>query len=315
MELLTDEMIDFSVYEEETDTKERIKPASVWVTELIENLRNPQHVRQQVMPWRKTHGLVQFRTGEVTVWGGANGAGKSLITGMIALSLIAQDQPVCIASFEMKPRKTLERMARQFSGYNPDDPAFAGSTEARDSLVQVYEDFKGWATGLFLYDQQGTVTAKKVCSVVRFCAKEKGVTHFFIDSLMKCVAGEDDYNGQKAFVDELCAIARDHAIHVHLVHHIKKPANEAYVPNKYDYKGSGAIVDQADNVITVWRNKEKEKKRAAGASVNEADPDTRLICDKQRNGEWEGTIGLWYEPNSQQFVAHDGEEPTSYYRA
>ena len=141
MEFLTDDLIDFSKYEQETEEHARVKPASVWVSELIENLRNPVKPKQQVMPWQKTHGLVQFRPGEVTVWGGANGAGKSLITGMVALSLLAQDQKVCIASFEMKPRKTLERMARQFSGYNPEDPAFAGSDAARESLVQVYEDF------------------------------------------------------------------------------------------------------------------------------------------------------------------------------
>ena len=45
-----------------------MKPASVWVAELIENLRNPVKTRQQFMPWRKTQGLIQFRPGEVTVW-------------------------------------------------------------------------------------------------------------------------------------------------------------------------------------------------------------------------------------------------------
>ena len=315
MELLTDEMIDFSVYEEETDTKERIKPASVWVTELIENLRNPQHVRQQVMPWRKTHGLVQFRPGEVTVWGGANGAGKSLITGMIAMSLIAQDQPVCIASFEMKPRKTIERMARQWSGFNPQDPAFAGSDEAKASLIDVYEQFRDWANTLYMYDQQGTVTAKKVASVVRYCATEKGVKHFFIDSLMKCVAGEDDYNGQKAFVDELTAIARDHEMHIHLVHHIRKPADESHKPSKYDYKGSGSITDQVDNVISVWRNKAKERKLAENKHIEANEPDALLICDKQRNGEWEGSIGLWFDKASQQYLGSDGDEPVALYRA
>ena len=43
---------------------------------------------------------------------------------------------------------------------------------------------------------------------------------------MKCVKNEDDYNGQKYVVDELCAIAKDHEMHIHLIHHIKKLANE-----------------------------------------------------------------------------------------
>jgi twinkle protein len=151
-------------------------------------------------------------------------------------------------------------------------------------------------------------------AVARYCAKELGVTHFVVDSLMKCVAGEDDYNGQKSFVDELTSIARDYSMHIHLVHHIKKPPNEDHKPGKYDYKGSGAITDQVDNVISVWRNKAKERRREAREAVNEDDPDTLLICDKQRNGEWEGTIGLWFERSSQQFVSSAGEGPMVMYR-
>lgn len=314
MQILTDDEIDFEAYEQETEARERVKPAAVWIAELVESIRNPVRTVQQVLPWRKSHGLLQFRPGEVTVWGGANGAGKSLVTGMVALGLLAQDQGVCIASFEMKPRKTLERMARQFAGHNPSDPAFAGSEEARSELLTLYQDFADWSHRLFLYDQQGTVTAQRVVSVVRYCAVELGVRHFFIDSLMKCVAGEDDYNGQKAFVDELTAIARDHEVHIHLVHHIRKPADESHKPNKYDYKGSGAITDQVDNVVTVWRNKPKERKREEGRDVDERDPDALLICDKQRNGEWEGRIGLWFDANSQQYVGAPGSEPLCLYK-
>jgi len=316
MPVLTPDEIDFSLYERETDAQRKVRPAREWVQDLIDRIGQEAREKRITMPWPKTHNLVQFRPGEVTLWGGANGNGKSLVTGQVALGLCAQGERACVASFEMKPAKTLERMARQWSSFNPNDPAFRGVQEAASELRTVYAQFRDWTDNrLWLYDQQGTVTASQVCAVARYCAKELGITQVFIDSLMKCVAGEDDYNGQKAFVDELCAIARDHAIHVHLVHHIKKPANESYVPNKYDYKGSGAIVDQADNVITVWRNKDKEKKLAAGGIVNHgAEPDTKLICDKQRNGEWEGVIGLWYEPNSQQFVANNGDEPQNFYR-
>lgn len=314
-EMIFPDEIDFAKYERETDVQAKVKPASLWVQELIDRIRNPVRQPRALMPWRKTHAMVAFRPGEVTVWGGANGNGKSLVTGQIALSLIAQDHKVCIASFEMKPSKTLERMGRQFSGYNPDDPAFAGSLEAQESLIKVYQEFKEWTSGrLWLYDQQGTVTVPQIVAVVRYCAKEKGITHFFIDSLMKCVAGEDDYNGQKRFVDELTAIARDHQIHIHLVHHIRKPSDESHKPGKYDYKGTGAITDQVDNVISVWRNKPKEKKRDEGKPVEDKEPDALLICDKQRNGEWEGSIGLWFHRESMQYVGAHGDNPLVMYR-
>ena len=315
MELITPDDIDFSVYENETDAKQKVKPASIWVQELIARINSPIREKRAVMPWRKTHGLVQFRPGEVTIWGGANGAGKSLVTGQLALSLCAQGEKVCIASFEMKPIKTLERMGRQWSAFNANHPAYAGSDEAKAQFTDLYGQFSDWTDGkLWLYDQQGTVNARQCAAVVRYCAKERGITHFFVDSLMKCVSGEDDYNGQKAFLDELTAIARDYNIHVHLVHHIKKPPNEEHRPNKYDYKGSGAITDQADNVISVWRDKGKERDKADHKLVDESKrPDALLICDKQRNGEWEGTIGLWFHADSQQFLGMAGDEPLSLY--
>ena len=312
---ITPDDIDFAQYEQETDAQQKVKSAAVWVQELIDRIRSPIRQPRAVMPWRKTHSLIAFRPGEVTIWGGANGNGKSLVTGQIALSLLSQDQKVCIASFEMKPSKTLERMGRQFSGFNADDPAFAGSDQAREELVKVYEQFKEWTDArLWLYDQQGTVTTAQIIAVTRYCAKELGVSHFFIDSLMKCVAGEDDYNGQKKFVDELTAIARDYQIHIHLVHHIRKPADESHKPSKYDYKGSGAITDQVDNVISVWRNKAKEKDREQNKPIKDTDPDALLICDKQRNGEWEGSIGLWFDKPSMQYVGNAGDEPLVLYR-
>lgn len=313
-EIINSDEIDFATYEKETDHKQKVKAAALWVDELISQIQNPVYQKRAVMPWRKTHAQIQFRPGEVTIWGGANGQGKSLVTGQVALSLCTQGEKVCIASFEMKPIKTLERMGRQWSGENPNHPVFSSMEEAKDRLIDLYGQFRDWTTGkLWLYDQQGTVTATQVAAVVRYCAKERGITHFFVDSLMKCVADEDDYNGQKRMVDELTAIARDYQIHVHLVHHIKKPVNEDHKPTKYDYKGSGAITDQVDNVISVWRNKVKEKAKEDGKTVSEAEPDALLICDKQRHGEWEGKIGLWLHKDSMQYVASSGDEPLSLY--
>jgi len=66
--------------------------------------------------------------------------------------------------------------------------------------------------------------------------------------------------------------------------------------------GSGSITDQVDNVLTCWRNKGKETAQQTGGTWSATDPDCLLICDKQRNGEWEGRIALWFEPASMQFI-------------
>jgi twinkle protein len=303
--LITDDDIDFAAYEAETDARQQVRSARIYVQELIDTVRSPRREVRHYLPWGKTRNLIQFRPGEVTVWGGENGSGKSLVTGQVMLSLAQQGQRVCIASFEMKPRKTLARMGRQWTHFDCEDPHMLSDSAELDRLIGLYEQFRDWSDDkLWLYDRQGTVGWRQVIAVARYCAKELGIKHFVVDNLMKCVAGEDDYNGQKAFVDELTAIARDNDMHIHLVVHVKKPDAAGKKPNRYDIKGSGSISDQPDNVILVWRDKAKEKDRKANKPVSETLCDVRLIVDKQRNGTgWEGEIGLWFDEPSHQYLA------------
>ena len=312
-EILHDD-IDFEFYLHETDAKTKIRPASIWVQELVDKLRNPDRSKKIFLPWEKTRSEFQLRHGEVTLWAGQNGHGKSLVTSQVALSLISQGEKVCIASFEMKPTTTLARMARMYAQTNP----FSFEYQSEDgihALEEIYSDFGAWTDGrMWLYDQQGTADASRVIGMARYCAKELGVTQIFIDSLMKCVHGEDDYNGQKTFVDELTSLAMDNGIHVHLIHHIRKPANESQIPDKYDNKGSGAITDLVDNVMMVWRNKPKEDdvKAKGQQSPKKAEHDAAILCRKQRNGEDEPTIRLWFDRDSQQYIGSP-EDGTMYF--
>ncbi|HQZ08289.1 MAG TPA: DnaB-like helicase C-terminal domain-containing protein, partial [Burkholderiaceae bacterium] len=250
-----------------------------------------------------------------TLWAGQNGHGKTQVVSQVALSLMGQGEKVVVASFEMKPATTLQRFARMYAGENPFSPAFQ-SDEGVAAVIDLYREFGEWSDGkLWLYDQTGTVEASRVIGMARYCAKELGVTHVVIDSLMKCVQGEDDYNGQKAFVDDLTALARDNQIHIHLIHHTRKPQNENHVPDKYDNKGSGAITDLVDNVMMVWRNKGKEDewKKKGTSSNRQTEPDASILCRKQRNGEDEPTIGLWFDRESQQYKGQPEDALMAFY--
>ena len=99
---------------------------------------------------------------------------------------------------------------------------------------------------------------------------------------MKCVAGDDDYNGQKEVTDKLTSLARDHNIHIHLVHHVRKPENDSTRPSKWDSKGSSAVTDLVDNVFMLWRNKPKEKAKESGKGYEKlaGEPDAIIACEK-----------------------------------
>lgn len=293
MQILSPDDIDFSAYERETETRQRVRPAKAYLGEMIERIGQPIVIEGLPLPWAKARDVFRFRPGEMTLWAGVNGHGKSLLTGMVALDLMFAEQRVCIASFEMKPHATLSRMLRQWCGYPPENLA-------PHKLRDLYEQFAGQADKrLWFYDQQGMVNASRMISVARYCAKELRVQHLVIDNLSKCVRGTDDYNAQKDFVNELTAIARDYGTHIHLVHHIRKLENELKRPDKTDVKGAGEITDQVDNVWLIWRNK-------ADRSTS-LDPDAAAICCKQRHGTgWEGGINLWYHAASQQFLETAG---------
>jgi twinkle protein len=156
-----------------------------------------------------------------------------------------------------------------------------------------------------MYDHVGAVEWRKLIAVMRYAVQHFRITQFVIDSLMKCVKGEDDYNAQKDFVNELCAFAAAHNVHVHLVHHVRKGESEHKAPGKFDIKGAGAITDQVDNVFIVWRNKQAEQE-------GKGDPTCIVACEKQRNGEFEGKFGFWFDIDSQQYLEQKGEIPNRY---
>jgi twinkle protein len=308
--IIKSQNIDVDKYLKGTDLSAQVKSAATWLDEIYQNYIDPEQTADAVMPWSKTHADVKFRLGEVTVYAGGNGGGKSLVTGQIALGLIKQDKKVCIASYEMKPVTTIVRMLRQFAGENISVPL----THDKEGYIRgLLGRFTGFIDeNLYLYDQQGSTTAQKTIAMARYCAVELGIQHIFIDSLMKCVSGEDALNEQKSFVDELCALARDHNVHIHLVHHIRKLQSEEIQPGKTDLKGSGSIADQVDNVFLVWRNKKKENARRNNEDYDEKQPDMFLMCQKQRNGEAEEFYGLYFEHNSQQFIEVQGGQPIDF---
>lgn len=295
--------IDFSEYLEETDVRQKVVRATSFVDEVVDYYHSDAPILGAKLPWDKTHGEIRFRPGEVTLWAGMNGHGKSLVLGQACLGFVAQKQRVCIASLEMKPMITLARICRQASQDSKPD-------------IEFIRDFHETTDGYFwFYDHQGTVRSEMMIAVVRYCADKLKINHFVIDSLMKCGIGEDDYNRQKAFVDSLTAVSRDSGVHLHLVAHSRKTKDEYSPPGKMDVKGTGAITDQVDNVLTVWRNKKKELDMQKGNRDSDHDPDAMIICDKQRNGEWEGRIGLWYQPAPMQFVENGAMGPMNMLRA
>lgn len=296
---LREEEIDLDEWADSENCADKLKPPSSMTDDVMARFHNEgQGSFGTPLPWTKAHGRWAFRPGEMTIWAGVNGHGKSLITGQVALDIAAKGSKVCMASFEMRPVQTLYRMTRQALGIEV-------PTQERVKAFHESTDFKIW-----MLDHMGTMHWRKVVGLGRFFGQAHepfNVQHLFVDSLVKLGIAPGDYDGQAKAVNELFAMAKDTGVHVHLIHHVSK-SNEMDGLDKGRVKGAGEISDQVDNICLVWRNKWKEKELAK----LEPDPkardqyDVHLDVCKQRDGEWEGKLGLYYHAHSMQFVEEVG---------
>ena len=256
-----------------------------WTDEVKHLAENGEQPTGDCLPWMKTHDTVRFRDSEVTLWGGVNGSGKSLLVGQVLLFL-PSDIPILIASLEMPPAQTIVRMARQSAGQ------IAITDRYIDEFMELTDNF-------WIYDQLDTVDPNRILGLIHYAAQEYGIKHFMIDALVKCGIAPDDYAGQSAFADRLCWAAKTEKVHIHLVHHIRKGEREGAMPDKFSIKGAGELTDLVDNVAIVHRCRDKERKVAAGESVDRFEPDLILRWAKQRHFSWEGDINLYWHGSGQ----------------
>lgn len=291
---------------------EELRCATEYRDDILKELFDNQDDKRGFTPLLdKLQGRIRFRDAELIILNGVNGHGKSQLAGQFSLDAMIQEKRVCIASMEMPARRLLTRLTRQATGLKDGLPTKGYANTVID-----------WYAGrLWLFDLVGTAKTKRMLEVFEYARKRYGIDVFIIDNMSKCGIGDDDYNGQKAFMESLCDFKNQTGTTVFLVTHSRKGESEDQPTGKMDVKGSGSITDLSDSVLTIWRNKKKEEKLASLAFTNETPdddlintPDSVIYCSKQRNGEWEGKAGVYWNGNSMQFTNRNDEHPRMYVR-
>lgn len=232
-----------------------------------------------------------FRPGEVTLWGGFAHAGKSTMLNFMQSVLLANQNRIFIASLEMKVESMLRRLARIFLGEKLDE----------DNATKF---IRGVGTHLVFADIVGSVKQAELMEMMWFAFRRYNCSHFLIDSLMRIEDLEEDYPAQGMFCNRLQDFAKETGAHVHLVAHLGKPSQSVERPSMYSIKGSSLLVNNADNVLLVCRNPDKEKLRKANKLSDEQDKnmhDTEVIVEKQRETGWLHTFKLKFNPSRYSF--------------
>lgn len=281
--------------------------------EFYQDTINAFYGREQSLfqsPWGALNHNFQFREAELTLVNGVNGHGKTEVVGHIVVEALRQGVKACVASLELKPGILLKRLTRQ------------ATCCKMPPVLEIEAAFNFYDDRLWLFGLTGTAKADRLLEIFHYARRRYGIQLFVIDSLMKCGIGDDDYNGQKAFVDALCDFKNKTNSHILLVTHSRKGDSEDKPTGKMDVKGTGAITDLTDNLFIIWRNKARERalqRIHAGEPPGDKDqqllsgPASVLMLEKQRNGEgWEGGVPLFLDEQSHQFLMAEGATPYNY---
>lgn len=252
------------------------------------------------MPYGKAAGRIHFRPAELTLWTGETGAGKTQLLTDCIVDWVKQGSRICISSLEMKPAQTFRRMCKQVVGV--DRPTHEAITEAMRWMDQ----------GLIAYELTGKAKADELLDIFAYARSRYGCDQFVIDSLMRLGISSEAYDEQEKVIFRLVDWCIANNVHLHLVAHARKGSRDRGVPGAEDIKGAMEIGANAFNILSVWRNRSLEEEiRALPEATERAQkwrekPGVVLNIAKQRNGDYEGRLGLWFDDKTYRYGgSHD----------
>ncbi len=237
-------------------------------------------------------GRFEFFPGDVSIWSGIAGHGKTTLLSNLMVEAIRQQQKVFICSLEMLPGKLLATMVR------------ISRHHQHPSREEVQATLNALAGRLIFADKVGSIPQFDLFEMMQFAWSRYGINHFVIDSLMRVEGLEENYPAQGDFLNKLQSFSKGTDSHVHLVAHPRKTAEETR-PSKLDIKGSSLLFNNCDNLIIIHKNMEKEQLRRSAPMTMETDAemyDAELVSEKQREGGWTGRVMLRFDRATHAFT-------------
>ena len=232
----------------------------------------------------------RFRHGEMTVVTGYPGHGKSQWLYQAVLhEMIANGRRVCIASFEIPAKTMLFNLLWMLNGRSP-----TAETYQRD--VKAFEDLL-W----FIEGEEGSDTSwGSLKEDFLYANRRFGCDLFVVDALMH-LTKKGDAEGTDQVAKQAAKFCVNNDTSMMLVCHAdaKKRGND-HVAEVEDVLGGQGIGGAAHNVVSVWRNKKKERDEEEG-KVNPEVEDGRIYISKQRQTGITVYKSVWFSKSSRKF--------------
>ena len=214
-----------------------------------------------------------FGAGELSVWTGRRGSGKSTLISQLLLNAVDQGVNVFAYSGELTSANFYKGVVSQAAGgaYSrmEIDPHSGKEYYLVDTKAE--KKIKEWLDGrFFLYDNNiaDANDAESILSVMGLGVHRYGCKMFLMDNLMTARYSRSDrdfYREQSEFVGRLVEFSKKNNVHVHLVAHPRKAGEGQLIAD--DVGGTGDITNRADNVFSITRIMEEDAGFDAGLTI------------------------------------------------
>lgn len=251
------------------------------------------------------------RKHETTVFLGTSFHGKSNCVQNQVAYLATLGRKSMVASFEQAPAITMGQILAAMTAY----PDIAKSEEydpAWNYITSVVSMYKG----------QKKASAKHLVQTFRQAYLSEGIDTFVIDNLMTMQVDRGDNSAIADACDLLRVFVSEYPVHLHLVCHPRKPANDAKAnpnkpPTQADILGASEIGNMCHNLVVVWRDMDKNRKleemKASGSSdldqlaFWQSTPCGRINLEKQKLNGKMPTKSTWFSQETNQFMISPGK--------
>ena len=262
--------------------------------DLWEEIIKPEPKAEALYPWEGLNKLLYgFRRAELITVTAGSGLGKSQFLREILYHLLkTTDWKIGGLFLEESTRKTARSIMSLHANkllHLPDTPV------TEEELKDAYQATLG-SHRVYLFDHFGSTDADNIGNRIRYMAKALDCRVVFLDHISIVVSGQDVGDERKAIdnmMTKLRTLVQELEITLICVSHLRRPQGNAghedgQAVSLSQLRGSGAIAQLSDAVITLERNSmaenELERHRTKVAvAKNRYNGYTGPACDLQFN--------------------------------
>lgn len=211
-----------------------------------------------------------IRTGELTVVSADTGAGKTTFCVNLLCNLIKADKSgFWINSWEMDYKIIVRKVATNICGQRLKYESF--------TAVQIAK-FEKWmeSHNVLINPLKSKASIEALDKQVELATKVYGVKYILLDHLDYIVGKSKDIPNHERIEEVVLAIhqmAQEHDVHIFLIAHPKQTDDRTGAIHMGQLKGSAAIKQYADNIITIQNMQQ----------VDLSVPDNRVIIAVHKN--------------------------------